>query len=443
MKKVWFVMMILLFILPACSIINGTDLDYSQTAKDYVHDFFDQNANKLLENYELTDALADYLTEEVYKEIYDKLNLLYGDYIELHEIIESEKDGYIVVECVCELEAKYLNMIVVFEKNGTITGFRYTENNGYTPEDEKSDYVFFGGEYQIKGKLTLPDGEGPFPVMIMVHGSGASNMNGGIYSLTPYKDIAEYLKNKGIAVFRYDKRTYLYSEVSNKPFSELTVYDEVIDDVVYAYDYLLTQPEIQSENIFIAGHSFGGYLLPRIAEKTPLVKGYIFLAASAVGFEDVTMNQTNYLCYLDNIMSDEEKVQVALIEEQCRQVKAIEDYTDRKEMVNALGSGFAYWYDLKDYNPVQLATTIEQPMLFLHGERDYQVSISNWDEWKNGLSTKENAVFISYEKINHNLMTGEGKPSPEEYKIENSVSTVLMDDMIDFIHDHLELKEEE
>ena len=112
-------------------------------------------------------------------------------------------------------------------------------------------------------------------------------------------------------------------------------------------------------------------------------------------------------------------------------------------MVNALGSGFAYWYDLKDYQPVELAATIEKPMLFLHGERDYQVPISNLKQWEIGLSSMENASFISYEKINHNLMEGAGMPSPEEYKIKSTVSTLLMNDMVDFIKSHLKLEEEE
>ena len=65
--------------------------------------------------------------------------------------------------------------------------------------------------YPLDGLLTLPDGtEGPFPAVVMVHGSGPSNKDERVLKLTPFKDLAEGLAKRGIASLRYDKRTFAY-----------------------------------------------------------------------------------------------------------------------------------------------------------------------------------------------------------------------------------------
>ena len=70
-----------------------------------------------------------------------------------------------------------------------------------------------GGEYPLNGLLTLPDGEGPFPAVVMVHGSGPSDMDERVMKLTPFKDLAEGLAGHGIVSLRFDKRTYAHKEV--------------------------------------------------------------------------------------------------------------------------------------------------------------------------------------------------------------------------------------
>ena len=68
-----------------------------------------------------------------------------------------------------------------------------------------------GTEYPLNGLLTLPDClDGKVPAVVFVHGSGASNMDERIYKLTPFKDLAEGLAERGIASIRYDKRSFVY-----------------------------------------------------------------------------------------------------------------------------------------------------------------------------------------------------------------------------------------
>ena len=68
-----------------------------------------------------------------------------------------------------------------------------------------------GTEFPLNGKLTLPDGvEGPVPAVVMVHGSGSSNMDEKVMKLTPFRDLAEGLARRGIASIRYDKRSFAH-----------------------------------------------------------------------------------------------------------------------------------------------------------------------------------------------------------------------------------------
>ena len=74
-------------------------------------------------------------------------------------------------------------------------------------------------KYPLNGILTLPNKINyPVPAVVLVHGSGASNMDEKVLKLTPFKDLAKGLASRGIAVIRYDKRTYAHKrQFINKP----------------------------------------------------------------------------------------------------------------------------------------------------------------------------------------------------------------------------------
>ncbi|MBR5981737.1 MAG: alpha/beta fold hydrolase, partial [Firmicutes bacterium] len=117
--------------------------------------------------------------------------------------------------------------------------------------------------YPLDGLLTLPDGtEGPFPAVVMVHGSGPSNKDEKVLKLTPFKDLAEGLAKHGIASLRYDKRTFAHARKMKK--LDLTAREETIDDAVAALDMLKNDRRIDTNRIFILGHSMGAMLAPRI-----------------------------------------------------------------------------------------------------------------------------------------------------------------------------------
>ncbi len=106
----------------------------------------------------------------------------------------------------------------------------------------------------LAGTLTLPEGRGPFPAVVLVTGSGPQNRDEELFDHKPFAVIADYLTRRGIAVLRYDDRG---TGQSTGDFSRGTSAD-FTQDALAAFDYLLTRPEVSRKKIGILGHSEGG-----------------------------------------------------------------------------------------------------------------------------------------------------------------------------------------
>ncbi len=76
--------------------------------------------------------------------------------------------------------------------------------------------------------------------------------------INPFRDLAEGLASRGIAVLRFEKRTKQYPEELMAEFPQMTVQEEFIDDALAAIRLLQDTPEIDAEQIYILGHSLGG-----------------------------------------------------------------------------------------------------------------------------------------------------------------------------------------
>ena len=82
-----------------------------------------------------------------------------------------------------------------------------------------------------------------------------------------------------------------------------------------------------------------------------------------------------------------------------------------------IGLPLAYLLDLKGYDPPAAAKRLTVPMLFMQGERDFQVTMTDFGLWKAALGGRPGATFVSYPALNHLFLAGEGKSSPAEYRV--------------------------
>lgn len=258
------------------------------------------------------------------------------------------------------------------------------------------------GELKLPGTFALPAGSGPFPVVLMVGGSGPVDRDETIGPNKPFRDIAEGLASEGIATLRYDKRTRAYP---SRPVQ--TVEDEVIDDAAAAAAWLRTQPEIDKRRIFILGHSMGGYLMPRIVDRVPTLAGAVILAGSVRGVLELVADQAPVVAP----GADPELV-VAKV----------------RSMAPA-----TYWSDLDSYRPAELSARQSVPLLILHGERDYNVPMTDYRLWQTGLKGRLNVRFRSFQKLNHLMMAGEGASTPAEYMKPGRVDADVIGEIATFV----------
>ncbi len=298
----------------------------------------------------------------------------------------------------------------------------YVDENAFTEQD-----VLFGSdEWALPGTLTRPKGEGPFPAVVLVHGSGPNDRDESAGPNKPFRDIAWGLASNGIAVLRYDKRTLVHGQ-QIVGMANFTLDDETVADALLAVDLLKNTAGIDPARIFVAGHSLGGYAIPRIAAGTSDLAGVIILAGNSRPLPDVIVAQIRYLAALDGEISDEEQAQINEVEDQARAIK----FGQPPEMGSGLFAGpAAYWLDLMAYDPVKMAKNLTVPMLILQGERDYQVTMEDFEGWRSGLADRTHVQFQSFPALNHLFIAGEGPSSPDEYQTvghvdENVILTIV------------------
>ena len=396
------------------------------------YSYFDENMKKQVSQADVQQVWASLITD-------------YGafDYYKT-DITLTTKDGYQIIDVPVIFKNGSATLRFALNAKGEISGFFITDNATASNSMQlanDTEVTFGSAEYPISGSLTLPEGEGPFPAVILVHGSGPSDRNEQIGPNLPFMDLAEQLSAQGVAVLRYDKRTYLYGNQLAQ-LTDITVQDETIDDVVYALDYLQTLDNIDTEHIYIAGHSLGGYLVPRIAAQTPEAAGYILLAASARPMEDLLLEQTEYILSLEKSLDDASKEK--LLKQTQDMVDTIKALTpDSAYTADQLGGTPAsYWLDLKNYDPIAEVQGINKSFLVLQGGRDYQVTKTDYDLWQSAFGEYSDVHFRFYDNLNHLFMSGTGKSVPNEYQQKNTVDTVVGKDIANFVLDHAAIKKQ-
>jgi len=299
-----------------------------------------------------------------------------------------------------------------------------------TPGSFVEHQIWVGSEpWKLGGTLTVPVGKGPFPGVVLVHGPGPLDRDEAIASNRIFRDIAEGLSSRGIAVLRYDKRSKIYGEKMSE--MDFTLNDETVDDAVKAVALLRARPEIDAARVFVLGHSLGGYASPRIAAKDGRLAGLIFLAANARPIEDVSLESNEYLVHMGTNPPPEVLKRLEDLRAEVTKVKQLQPGKANPPVV--MGLPCAYLLDLKGYDPAAQIKRMPMPVLVLQGERDFQVTMKDFGIWKGAFASRQNAVFHSYPALNHLFMTGTSKSSPSEYRKAGNVDGAVIADIAAFV----------
>jgi dienelactone hydrolase len=362
----------------------------------------------------------------------------YGSFKRTLQTRTEKVQQYDVVYVTSEFEKSTLDVKIVLSAKNEVAGLFFVSSYrapSYVDSTkfEEKEIEFGDKRWRLPGTLSLPKGDGPFPAVILVHGSGPNDRDETIGPNKVFKDLAQGLASRGVAAFRYEKRTKHHQLAMFLVTSTLTVKEEVIDDAAAAVDALASQAKVDPKRIFVVGHSLGGMLLPRISKAHDGIAGLVSLAGSTRPMEDLVLEQTQYIVSLRETPSPEIEKAVKNIEKQVALVKSEELSKSTPATDLPLGIPASYWLDLKGYDPAAAAGELTKPMLILQGERDYQVTHVDFDGWKKGLASRGNVKFISYPKLNHLFIEGEGKSTPAEYSNVGNLSENVVDDIAKWI----------
>jgi len=436
-QKTYFLVLIILL----GAILSGCTEEKQQPAVETIEDVAFHIVTLLVEsNYSgvysfFNSSITSQITAEEFVDIWEKQVIpSHGTITKIVQTQMTNESGFTVVYVTCNFsKINALDVKITFNSDKKVTSLLVVPiQDEYTPPSYvnlslfiEEDVTVISGQWRLPATLTIPKGTGPFPAVVLVHGSGPNDRDETYGLNKPFKDIAWGLASIGVVVLRYEKRTKQYPQESAS-IQNFTVQDETIDDALAAVEVLNTSSVVNHSMIFVFGHSLGGMLAPRIALQDNQIAGLIILAGPTHHLEDLMLEQTRYLA---NLSGTNQTEQIETIETLVQKVKNL----DMNESEDVLGAPKSYWADLATYDPVETAQTLDIPMLILQGERDYQVTMADFTRWNVTFSGNPSITLHTYPFLNHFFIAGTGAPNNNEYLIEGHVAEEVISDIADWI----------
>jgi uncharacterized protein len=372
---------------------------------------------------------------------WDSLTKSYGTFEEIVKTRKTEEQGYQIIYVTCSFSTLgKLDLRFVFDNESKVAGFQFVQTQSddkYTSPDYVNTSAFIeenvtigNNPWQLPATLSVPIGTGPFPAVVLVHGSGPNDRDETIGPNKPFKDLAQGLASQGYAVLRYDKRTMVYPNEC-AALLNFTPQDEVITDALAAITYLQNNSLVDSENIYLIGHSLGAMMVPEIVNQTTALKGAILMASPARSFEDLYLAQYTYLAELDGSTDENEQEQLDIVAASVERIKSLNISTDEY----IFNTPYSYWLYLSTYNPIDVAKNSTIPLFILQGKRDYQVTYEDdFIIWQSTFGDTATMTLKTYDTLNHLFISGTGTPTNTEYMIPGNIDQNVITDIVSWMN---------
>jgi uncharacterized protein len=390
------------------------------------------------------ETMAKVFPEDKLKGVWTSLIGQMGPVQSMGEPRAEKVDKYVAVLVPIKFEKMELLGRVVFDAKGKVSGLQFRPAKDSAADWKAPNYVqpesfveaevkIGSGEWELPGTLSIPKGAGPFPALVLVHGSGSHDRDETIGPNKTFKDLAWGLASRGIAVLRYVKRTKAHGAQLVAMSEKLTVKEEVVDDAVAAVALLRKTEKIDPKKIFVLGHSLGGMMAPSIAREDPQIAGLISLAGSCRPLEQLIVEQTSYILSVSPEFTEEQKKGVEELRKKAEELQKMDLSKDVPADQLPLGAPTAYWRSLRAVDPPAIAKMQSIPLLILQGGNDYQVTKKDFDRWKSVLGDRAGVESRWYPTLSHLFMAVEAPAKPAHYQKEGHVEKEVVDDIASWI----------
>lgn len=284
----------------------------------------------------------------------------------------------------------------------------------------------------VPGTLTLPaEGRGPWPVVVLLHGSGPHDRDQTIGPNKPFRDLAHDLARQGVASLRYEKRTQQLVAVLRDPaatkerrqaaldaLNGMTLDGEAIQDGVAALAFLAARPDVRADARFVLGHSLGALAAPAVARQGG-AKGVIMLAGPGRTMDVLLEEQ---LTYQGTVAGQTPEEAAAAARAQVAPLRA--GLADDATFLGATGR---YWNDVLARDPAAEVAALEVPLLLVHAEEDCQVRAADLEALDRAARANPATVVtrVTFPGLNHLFMPVDGPSTGAEYFVEGRVDPAV------------------
>jgi fermentation-respiration switch protein FrsA (DUF1100 family) len=313
----------------------------------------------------------------------------------------------------------------------------------YLYREEDVTYSNPAAGITLAGTLTIPQGKGPFPAVLLITGSGPHDRDETIFGHKPFLVLSDYLTRKGFAVLRTDKRG---CAKSGGNYATATTAD-FATDAAAGVAFLRTRAEVDHAKIGLLGHSEGGAIAPMVAAQDSGVAFIVLMAGPGLPGSEILAEQRSLIetaqgaphDFVEKDAAVHRALYAVIVQEKDKDGAAVEKDVREKfagqipdaqlaaEATTLTTPWFRYFLA---YDPATSLRKVKCPVLAINGSKDLQVPPEvDLAAIRKALEAAGNKHFVAdeMEGLNHLFQTAKTGAPSEYAEIEETIAPVALE----------------
>lgn len=412
---------------------NEVALEFVEAVKEKEFDqavtlFDDEAANEFLAMFDEYGEIINEL-EYALRHCRRATEALFGPIESVTVTETTQAEGLVTVALDCETATKQLQVAV--DDEGAVTDIEFLDTYSlpeYVDQNtfEERDVTITSGDVELEATVTLPTERDEPPIAVLIPGAGEIDRN---YDFGPnqfLKDLAWGLATDGIATLRYDKR----ETVTDIPAAERTLETEYFTDALEALDMAASVEAVDSDSVFIVGHSRGGMCSFEIARRYGAVAGIVALDPQTFKPLEPDVEWWEERLEIDGYLPSFAEAAKGQYTEAQQRFHAGEYEPEEQLMREPAGYVESAW----DYDQFETAESLSCPILLYQLEGAERAPDIIDTEYEDVLDDED--TLIQRPDVNHNFQRGQLPRSMlEPYLFHKNVDERIIQDLAEWINE--------